>query len=85
MSVLGLIRFNWRIFLAIIVMAVASVGAMLYYREEFHAWLLGVAFGAVLLRDLGQCIKWSRTWPLTSELLDWSKVERMASENGLAA
>ncbi|KRG63833.1 hypothetical protein ABB27_17305 [Stenotrophomonas terrae] len=85
MSVLGLILFNWRIFLLLIVAGAATVGVMLYFHSTFQAWLFGVAYGSFLLRDLGHYIRWSRTWPLTSQLLDWPKVERMASENRLAA
>ena len=85
MSVLGLIRFNWHIFLIVIAVGAATVGAMLYFQQESYAWLFGVAYTTILLRDLGQFHRWSQTWPLTRELIDWAKVERLASDNRLAA
>jgi hypothetical protein len=85
MSVLSIIRFNWRVFLLIVAAGAASVGLMLYLDSPFYAWLFTAAYGAALLRDLGRCIQWSRTWPMTNRLLDWSKVEQLASENGLTA
>ena len=85
MSVLAIVCFNWRVFLLIVSAGIASVGYMLYLRSTFYAWLFTAFYGAALLRDLGRCIQWSRTWPMTHELLNWSKVERLAAENRLAA
>ena len=85
MSVLALIRFNWRIFLLMVALGVISAEYMLWLQQPFFAWLYGFACSAVVLRDIGQCIRWSRTWPMTKELLDWSKVEQLALKSGLAA
>ena len=85
MSVFGLVRFNWQMLLNVAVIAAASVGLMIYIENPFMAWLFGSAYVACVLRDLGYFLKWSLSWPFTSELLDWSKVKRLASENGIAA
>ena len=85
MSVLALIRFNWRIFSILAVAGAGSVESMLYFHAIFHAWVLAAAYGAIILRDIGQFVRWTRTWPMTRELLDWSKVEQLALENNLGA
>jgi hypothetical protein len=85
MSLPALIQFNWRIFSLVAAAGVGSVGSMLYFHAIFQAWVLAAAYGAIMLRDIGQCIRWSRTWPMTNELLDWAKVERLALENNLGA
>jgi hypothetical protein len=83
MSVLALVRFNWRIFALVVAMGLASVAVTLAAGVPFMAWILGVAYGTIALRDIGQCLRSSRTWSMTRELLDWPKVERLALENGL--
>lgn len=83
MSVPSLIRFNWPVFLWMALAGAGTVGIMLRLDNVFLAWVFGVAYGAIVLRDLGQCLRWSLTWPMTKELIDWAKVERLAAENGI--
>jgi hypothetical protein len=83
MSVPALVAFNWRIFLLLFVAGGATVGACLYYGMEAQAGLFAVAYGALVLRDLAHLRRASRVWPMTREILDWSKVERMAAEIGI--
>ncbi len=72
--------YNWRIYVVILAAAIGSVGAMLYLGQCFWAGLLAVAYVSIFLRDAGQFLKMRRTWPLTRELLDWSKVEQKMAE-----
>ena len=85
MTLLDLIRFNWRIFLLITGLGTISVIVMLYLDQPFWAWIFGVAYGAIILRDIGHCIRWWRTWPMINEILDWDKIEILASDIGIAA
>jgi hypothetical protein len=84
MSVLALIRFNWRVLLLAGMAGLTTVGLMLFFNDVFFASVFGAAYAGILGRDLGQFIRWSRTWEMTRELLDWSKLERLASESGVA-
>ena len=84
MSVLALFRFNWRMLLILVIAGAATVGYMLYNDDHFLASVFAAAYFAVLVRDFGQCLRWSRTWEMNRQLLDWSKIERLASENGVA-
>ena len=84
MSVFALVQFNWQMLLLVTAIGVAAIGLMIYLEYPFMAWLFGSAYVAIVLRDLGYFLKWSLAWPFTRELLDWSKIERIASENGIA-
>src|SRR3546814_6570 len=85
MSVLALIRFNWQMLRNVTAIACAAIGFMIYFENSFMAWLFGSAYVAIVLRDFGYFLKWSLSWPFTSELLDWSKIEKIAKDNGIAA
>ena len=85
MSVFALVCFNRRMLINVTAIAAAAIGLMIYLANPFMVWLFVSAYVAIVLRDLGYFLKWSLAWPFTSELLDWSKVEQLASENGIAA
>lgn len=85
MSVIALIGFNWHILVIIAAAGASTVGAMLFLGNVFLACMFGAAYGAMMLRDIGHYIRWSRTWPMTRELIDWARAERLAAENGLIA
>ena len=79
-SVSAMFLYNWRIYVVILATALGSVGAMLYLGQSFWVQLLAVAYAAIFLRDAGLFRKMKRTWPLTREPLDWSKVEQKVTE-----
>ena len=81
MTVFALIRFNWRVLLLVVMAGLSTVAFMLYCGDVLSAELFAAVYIGVLLRDLGQFIRWSRTWVMSRELMDWPKVERIASEN----
>ena len=85
MTVANLILFNWRIFAMTSLIGALTVVGMLLLSTQFFAWIVSAVYAAVILRDLGQCIRWWRVWPMTKEVLDWQSIERLAKENGLAA
>lgn len=77
-SVSAMFHFNWRIYTVILATAVLTMSAMLYVGLPTGAELIGAAYVVLVLRDVGYFRRMKRTWPLTRELLDWPKVERMA-------
>ena len=83
MTVFALIRFNWRVLLLVVMAGLSTVAFMLYCGDVLSAELFAAVYIGVLLRDLGQFIRWSRTWVMSRELMDWPEVERLASENGI--
>lgn len=85
MSVIALICFNWRIHVIIAAAGASTVGAMLFFGNVFLACIFGAAYGAMMLRGIGHYIRWSCTWPMSRELIDWAKAERLAVETGLIA
>jgi len=44
-----------------------------------------VAYGTMLLRDVGYYRRSRRVWPVVREVIAWDKVERLASEAGIGA
>ena len=85
MSVGALLLFNWRIFALTALLGFGTVLVMFLVVSPFWAWLFAAAYGAIFLRDVGLCIRWWRVWPMTRDLLDWTRVEHLAREHGLAA
>ena len=84
MSIPSLIIFNWHVFALTLLAGSVTVVAVLLIGSPFLAWIFTAAYSAIFLRDLGQCIRWARIWPMTRGLLDWTRVEQLAKENGLA-
>jgi hypothetical protein len=81
MSILSLLWFNRRIYLILVAIAVASVVAMNFLVGSYAAGLVAVAYATMLLRDLGHFRRSAVIWPLTRELVDWSKVSEQADKS----
>ncbi len=85
MTVARLIRVNWR--QLAVMYGFLSIGISYFFAADdpFWGWLCVAASLSVLLRDLGNFIRWSRAWPLTTAVLDWDRIEQLAAELGIAA
>ena len=84
MTVARLIRLNWRQLAGMY--GFLTIGASYFFAsgDLFWGWLCVAASVPVLLRDLGNFIRWSRAWPLTTTVLNWEQIERLAAEQGIA-
>lgn len=83
MTVAALVRFNWRPLLLVYGIGGTMVAASAACGFAFGVWLYSAMLLAVMARDFGNLLRWSRVWPMTKELLDWGTIERLARENGL--
>jgi hypothetical protein len=80
MSVLALFLFNWRVYVAILLAATITSGAMLYLQSPQAALVFAFGYALVVARDFGAFLRSSRTWPLVREVLDWPKVDSLINE-----
>ena len=83
MSVVALMRFNWRGFAIFLALGSATVAAALLVGSHLMAWVFGAAYAGMILRDIGHCVRVARAWPLSKQLLDWPRIEEMAREIGV--
>ena len=81
MTVGGLFWANRRIYLLLVILFGGVTG--LFYSAG--GWPLAsyvmVAFACIVLRDVGYYRRSARVWPVIQKVLDWPKVERLASED----
>lgn len=80
MSVLALFRFNWRLYVFMLIAGVLSVAAMIHLGAPLFAWAFALAYSLIVLRDAGAFLRTSRAWPMVRTVLDWSKVDELSKE-----
>ncbi|MGN6153753.1 MAG: hypothetical protein ACTHOH_17370 [Lysobacteraceae bacterium] len=83
MTVASLVRYNWRPLLVVNGIGGAMVAVSAACGFRFGVWLYSAMLLAVMARDVGNLLRWSRVWPMTRELLDWDGIERLARANGI--
>lgn len=81
MTIAGLVWANRRIYILLLVLF-GTVGGLFY--NAFGAAIagyVGVAFVAIILRDIGYFRRSARIWPVLQQVLDWQKVEQLAASD----
>jgi hypothetical protein len=80
-TVLHYVKTNWKSTLLIGVLC--TVAAVVYYRGGWpvvSGFFVGTLFG-VITRDAGWYRKLVRSWPLSREITDWSRVDELIERN----
>jgi hypothetical protein len=84
-SILGLFWFSRRTYSILLIAALLSA-LLAYWLDDFYLLILvAVAYGTMLLRDVGYYWRSKRVWPVVREVLAWDKVQQLASEAGIGA
>ncbi|MEP6668977.1 MAG: hypothetical protein ABJF10_07495 [Chthoniobacter sp.] len=79
MTVLGLFRANLPIYFYLLFFF-GFVGALFYCAGGWRVTsYLAVALVTMLARDIGYFRRATRIWPVLRQVLDWQKVEQLAS------
>ena len=79
MTVLGLFRANLRIYLYLLSFF-GVIGALFYSASGWKiVSYLGVALATMIARDIGYFRRAAKIWPTLQQVLDWEKVEQLAS------
>jgi hypothetical protein len=85
MTVAGLVLVNWRQLAVMYGFLTIAASYSFASGDLFWCWLYVAASLTVLLRDLGNFIRWSRAWPLTAAVLNWEIIEQLAAEQDVTA
>ena len=86
MSVAALVKFNWRLYLLVIPVAIASVVSLHFLGKDVYAWDVGVAYIAFIVRDLAYYKKSASVWPMLRQVIDWGKLqEQVPNKTGQGA
>ena len=81
MTVAALLWANRRVYL-IMGLFFGGLGSFVYSQFGSEgAVLVAVAFVTVVLRDIGYWRRSVKIWPVLKQVLDWNKVEQLASPN----
>jgi len=84
-SILGLFWFNRRTYAILLTAALLSGLVAYWFNDVFLLIVVAVAYGTMLLRDVGYYWRSRRVWPVVREVLAWDKVQQLASQTGIAA
>jgi len=84
-SVIALFWFSRRTYAVLLAAALLSALLAYWLNDFFLLALVAVAYGTMLLRDVGYYRRSRRVWPVVREVIAWDKVERLASEAGIGA
>lgn len=80
MTIIALVRFNWRLHAMLLISGIATVWAMAVLATPFFAWMFAAANVAVVVRDLGHYRRSSRAWPMIRNVLDWQKIAELSRD-----
>ena len=70
-----------------ILLTTAALSALVAFEldDYFLLVIVAVAYGTMLLRDVGYYWRSRRVWPVVREVLAWDKLQQLASEAGISA
>jgi hypothetical protein len=80
MSVSALLWLNRRIYAIIVPVGLITSWTFYSYGGPVWAYVAGVAYLALIIRDVAYYRKSAAVWPLLREILDWPKIHQIASE-----
>ena len=79
MTVARLLRLNVRSY-ALVLLLFGAFAMFLYCAFGlFAAAYIGVAYAVMILRDIGYLRRTVALWPLTVQVLEWSRIEELAA------
>ena len=81
LSVLRLLKFNWRIYVLFI--GLAWIVIVITSSTPFIAYLFAAFMAGTFLRDIRGFHLASKNWPMICEIIDWNKAERLAQKSGV--
>ena len=85
MSIGALFWFNRRLY-AFLVLAGLLSAALAYWLNDFVLLtIVAVAYGTMLLRDVGYYWRSQSIWPVLQQVLAWEKLQQLATSSSAAA
>ena len=85
MSVNALFWFNRGIYAITLTAGVASAAAAYWLHDSWLLTVVVVAYGAMLLRDVGYYWRSKSVWPVLQDVLAWDKLQQLNAGSGIVA